>query len=115
MGAAKDKHLHDFIPMRELGIRNLVGTHQRGLGMQVAVGQYTALGAGAETVSFGDDLGLQDMADTNYVVVCTADDGAIAAGITRTVDGFDTPAGVFALNDVIDVVVVGQIEGHPNP
>jgi len=117
MGAAKSQHMDDFIGgLKDLEIQNLVATQQRGLGIQFAKGQFTKTGGGNETVSLGGDLGLTDMENTSYLALMFDQANAVAVqiGTTLTVDGFDTGAG-FAGGETIDVLIIGQIEDHPDP
>lgn len=119
MSAAKGADLWDFFPLREVDIRNLVGTHQRGLGVQMFT--YTKSGAGAETLTIAsqNDPGgraLRPMADTDYGVMVTAtNDGAAAGGIVVSATQITIPAGVFGDADTLRVLLIGQISGHPDP
>lgn len=121
MGAAKSLNLDDFLPLREVGLRNLVGSHQRGLQVQFSTG-YVKTGAGAETVTIsaqtdpGGRNTLVSMAGTGYgVIIIATNDGAAAGGLAQTATTFNIPAGVFGDGDTLVFVIVGQIEDAQGP
>jgi hypothetical protein len=113
MTAVSGLDLQNFIPpLKDIGIKNLVGTTQRGLSVQFALHTIAAGPALALTFS---GLGLTDMADANYAVyafnmTAAARDGACDAA-SRATDGFTLLAGNAA--DEIGIVVVGRIAGQP--
>ena len=114
MGAAKGLNMDDFIPLRELGIQNLIGTTQRGLGVQFA---RATIAAGPVLALTFDGLGLTDMVNANYAIFAENHSTGVAVTVTagtKTVAGFTLDAGPIA-TDVVNIVIVGQIEGHPNP
>ena len=113
MTAAAAKHLQDYVPALDaLGIRNVAGTHQRGLGVQFA--QHVIAAGPVLALTFAG-LGLRDMADNPYTVIVTnRTTGAVTTPLVGSISttGF-TVAGV-AL-DILAIVVVGQIAGTPAP
>jgi len=115
MVASAGRDLQNFIPpLKNHGILNLVGTNQRGLGMQFVA--HTIAGGPALALTF-DGLGLADMEDANYAIFAennTTGAAVLVTAGTKTVAGFTLAAGPIAPN-VVNIVVIGQIAGTPDP
>lgn len=117
MGAAKSLDHADFIAgLSEQGVKNLVTTHQKGLGMQSA--RFTSDGLLGVTALTFATLGLQNMADTNYMVVINNPTDTLVyqegAG-TRTTAGFSVPAAANGAAVEWSILIVGQIANQPSP
>lgn len=113
MSRAKDQdHKESIPPLAEQDIPNLVGTVQRGLGMQHVVTTFDAVPTVALTFA---GLGLRDMEDTNYTVMVFVGAARTLTGVaaaTLATTGFTVGAGPLA-NDRLEVVVIGRIKDFP--
>lgn len=104
----------EFDPLlKSHGMRNVVGSPQRGISMQM-IGSYTKTGTGAEVVTLADQ-GLKGMASATYAVliICTAGGapGTFAAASAVTATTFTIPAATFANADTLVILVIGNTTG----